>query len=106
MGRINSKKFTLKSGEEVIIRSGEFGITTRKGWRDKGVGRIIITELLYWAEKNPIIKKVCLGVFSNNKRAIHLYKSLGFEEEGCRKQHIRISEDEYLDDILMYKFVK
>jgi len=53
-----------------------------------------------------MIKKVCLGVFSNNKRAIHLYKSLGFEEEGCRKHHIRISEDEYFDDILMYKFVK
>ena len=60
---------------------------------------------LDWAEKNPLIEKVSLGVLSTNYRAIALYKSMGFVEEGRKIKEIKINENEYVDDILMYKFV-
>ncbi len=89
-----------------LSHTGEFGITIRNGWRDKGIGRVLIKELLNWAEENPMIKKVGLAVFSTNDRAIHLYKSLGFHEEGRRVQHIKLADNHYVDDLLMYKLVK
>ena len=70
-----------------------------------GIGRMLVNELLDWAEKNPFIEKVSLGVFSTNYRAISLYKSMGFKEEGRKIKEIRMNENEYIDDILMYKFV-
>jgi ribosomal protein S18 acetylase RimI-like enzyme len=66
---------------------------------------LLLTALLEWAERNPLIEKVSLGVFSTNYRAISLYKSMGFIEEGRKIKEFKTSENEYIDDILMYKLV-
>jgi len=39
-------------------------------------------------------------VFATNLRARRLYESLGFEEEGVRRRHVRI-RGEYVDEALM-----
>ncbi|MDF2885244.1 MAG: acetyltransferase [Clostridiaceae bacterium] len=88
-----------------ISHTGSFGIMIHKDYRGMGIGRMLVNELLDWAEKNSFIEKVSLGVFSTNHRAISLYKSMGFEEEGRKIKEIRMNENEYIDDILMYKFV-
>ncbi|HEX7065225.1 MAG TPA: GNAT family protein [Bacillales bacterium] len=84
---------------------GSLGISIQNSFRDSGVGRALMETLLEWAEDNPLIEKVALAVFSNNKRAIHLYEKLGFAEEGRRIKEIKFAENHYVDDILMYKFV-
>jgi ribosomal protein S18 acetylase RimI-like enzyme len=48
---------------------------------------------------------VSLGVFSTNQRAISLYKKMGFVEEGRKIKEFKMSEREYVDDIIMYKMV-
>jgi RimJ/RimL family protein N-acetyltransferase len=88
-----------------LFHTGSFETMIHRDHRGIGIGKILIGELLTWAEKNPLIEKVCLGVFSTNKRAISLYKSMGFVEEGRKNKEIKISENEYADDILMCKFV-
>jgi RimJ/RimL family protein N-acetyltransferase len=88
-----------------LFHTGSFETMIHRDHRGIGIGKILISELLTWAEKNPLIEKVSLGVFSTNKRAISLYKSMGFVEEGRKNKEIKISENEYADDILMYKFV-
>ena len=65
-----------------------------------GIGKLLITELLNWAEQNSSIEKISLGVLSTNHRAIALYKSMGFIEEGRKIKEIKFSEDSYADDIL------
>ncbi|MCO7126428.1 GNAT family N-acetyltransferase [Sporolactobacillus shoreicorticis] len=40
--------------------------------------------MIEWAKANPLIEKVASGVFSTNEAAIHLYKSMGFMEDGRR----------------------
>lgn len=77
-----------------------------KKYRSKGIGTLLIEALLDWAERNPLIEKESLGVFSNNQKAISLYKRLGFIEEGRKIKKFKIAENEYIDEILMYKFVK
>ncbi|HWI48394.1 MAG TPA: GNAT family N-acetyltransferase [Rummeliibacillus sp.] len=88
-----------------LSHTGYFTTMIKKEYRDLGIGKLLIKELLKWAEQNTSIEKVCLGVLSTNQRAIALYKSVGFVEEGRKIKEVKFSEDLYVDDILMYKLV-
>ncbi|TQR19108.1 GNAT family N-acetyltransferase [Psychrobacillus vulpis] len=88
-----------------LSHTGSITMMIKKEHRSMGVGKLLLKELLAWAEQNPLIEKVCLGVFSTNQRAINLYKSMGFVEEGRKIKEFKLSDNEYIDDILMYKFV-
>ncbi len=85
---------------------GKLGMAVRKEWRSTGVGRALLQSLLDWAKDNPQVEKVCLEVFANNSRAIHLYQSLGFVEEGRVIKGIKIAPEHYIDLVLMATFVK
>lgn len=88
-----------------LSHTGSLGIMVKKEMRNAGVGRLLLEELLSWAKQNPFIEKVSLAVFATNTRAITLYKSLGFVEEGRKIKEYKLNEHEYLDDILMCIFV-
>jgi RimJ/RimL family protein N-acetyltransferase len=85
---------------------GTFGISVHADWRGRGVGTAMIEILLEWAAAHPVIEKVCLGVWANNKGARALYRRLGFVEEGRSAMHFRIGPGEYVDDLDMAVFVK
>lgn len=86
--------------------AGEFGMSVAKHWREKGIGRALLETLLAWAEANPKLEKVQLTVRATNIRAISLYRSLGFQEEGRRRRDLKLSPNEYVDSVLMGRFVK
>jgi RimJ/RimL family protein N-acetyltransferase len=88
-----------------IAHTGEFGMSVVKLWRDFGIGRALLTALIDWALKHPTLEKLDLAVFGTNSRAIHLYDSLGFREEGRRKNAIKLAEGRYDDLVLMAKSV-
>lgn len=88
-----------------MSHKGSFALMIRKNYRGMGIGKELVQALLDWAEANPLIEKVSLGVFSTNHRAIALYKSMGFVEEGRKIKEFKMSESEYVDDIIMYKLV-
>ncbi|AMW99280.1 GNAT family N-acetyltransferase [Rummeliibacillus stabekisii] len=96
--------FRSKSNKR-ISHTGSFTAMVKKEYRNQGIGKLLIKELLKWAEHNPLIEKVSLGVLSTNQRAIELYKSMGFVEEGRKIKEVKFSDDLYVDDILMYKQV-
>lgn len=73
--------------------------------RGRGVGRALMTAALAWAEANPVLTKVGLSVFATNERAIALYRSMGFVEEGRRPREYRMEDGTWRDDILFYRFV-
>ncbi len=85
--------------------SGEFAMGVHPDFRNLGVGTHLLETLIGWAEKNELISKVNLGVFFTNSDAIHLYKNLGFREEGRKRKEIRTDDGEYVDLVLMCKFV-
>lgn len=85
---------------------GYFGISIQEAYCNQGIGRKLLEYLLEWAKAEPGLEKVCLEVFSHNERAIHLYKKLGFQEEGRKINFVKFSEDHYEDEILMYQLVK
>ncbi|GGA29711.1 GNAT family N-acetyltransferase [Psychrobacillus lasiicapitis] len=88
-----------------VSHTGSFTAMVKNDYRNQGIGKLLIKELLNWAEQNPLIEKVSLGVLSTNQRAIGLYKSMGFIEEGRKIKEVKFRDDLYVDDILMYKLV-
>ena len=96
--------FRSKSSKR-LSHTGSFTAMVKKEYRNQGIGKLLIKELLNWAEQNLLIEKVSLGVLSTNQRAIELYKSMGFVEEGRKIKEVKFSKDLYVDDILMYKLV-
>jgi len=85
---------------------GNLGISVARRWRGRGFGTALLDSLLEWATENPDIEKLCLDVFAENLRAIGLYQKLGFVEEGRRIKDIKRGVDDYVDTVMMYKFVK
>lgn len=88
-----------------LAHTGILGILILKEFRELGLGRALLETALKWAENNPLIEKVSLTVFSSNHRSINLCRKYGFIEEGRRVKEIKFGDDDYSDDILMYKFV-
>ncbi len=85
---------------------GLLGLSVASGWRNRGVGRALLTALIDWCREHPDIERVCLWVFANNAPALALYRSLGFVEEGRRVREIRFGPGEYSDDLIMAMLVK
>lgn len=62
------------------------GISVAKDWRDRGVGRALMTCAIEWARRTESVSRIELEVFSSNARAIHLYERMGFVAEGLRRR--------------------
>lgn len=88
-----------------IAHTGEFGLSVEKGARGQGIGLLLMQGLIEWATQNPTIEKIGLYVHGNNDRAIALYKKMGFEIEGLRRRELKYGEGQYVDTIIMSRFV-
>lgn len=86
-----------------MAHGGEFGVSVAKDCRGKGIARRLSERLLAWAEPRNF-KRIELRVFSNNPRAIRLYKHLGFVKEGCQKRAVRVN-DAFADLLYMTRFL-
>ena len=84
--------------------TAEIGIAILDGYRNLGIGRRLMQAVETWARDSGLLK-LSLGVFSNNERAIHLYRSCGFELEGTRSRHLYIGE-RFVDELVMAKFLQ
>lgn len=80
-------------------------IAVHAGYQGRGVGRKLMEHLISWARANPKVDKFELQVRSSNERAIALYKSLGFKEEGRKTRRLKYGPGSYLDDIYMALWV-
>lgn len=54
----------------------------------KGTGFAMCAEAILFAYANIGVHKICCEALGNNTRAIHLYKKLGFQEEGILRDHV------------------
>ncbi|MHB9144288.1 MAG: GNAT family N-acetyltransferase [Symbiobacteriia bacterium] len=83
--------------------TADLGIVILDRYRNLGIGRHLLAATEEWARDRELLK-LSLGVISSNGRAIHLYKTCGFEVEGVRSRHLYIG-GEYVDELIMGKFL-
>jgi putative acetyltransferase len=80
-------------------------IAIHEGCQGKGYGRALMQKLIDWTKAHPRIEKFELQVRSGNQKAIALYKSFGFIEEGRKIKRLKYGPNKYLDDIYMALWV-
>lgn len=68
--------------------------------RGKGYGKTSLFLILEYAFNHLNLHKIYLNVLNNNTKAINLYKSLYFEQEGIKKDHI-YKNGQYYDIVMM-----
>ena len=86
-----------------VRHSGSIGIMVGKEYHGMGIGRALMINLIDIADNWLMLIRIELGVFTDNEKAINLYKSLGFQIEGIRKYAI-IRNGKYDDDYLMARY--
>ena len=61
-------------------------IVTKKTYRNQGIGTILLKNLILLS-KNLQVSSISLEVNEENKTAFYLYKKLGFQQTGLRKNY-------------------
>lgn len=105
-GKISRERFAR------IQHVAHLSLGVDPSFQELGLGRALMLAMLDWARATrdpsladgagaPGVNRVTLDVFANNPRAINLYSSLGFVEEGRRRRHLRDLDGAEHDDVMM-----
>jgi ribosomal protein S18 acetylase RimI-like enzyme len=87
---------------DVHAHVGVLGMGVLKDWRGRGIGRRLIERTVDAARVH--FEQVDLHVYASNAPARALYASIGFIEQG-RKRNGRKLDGVYDDDIVMTRFL-
>jgi putative acetyltransferase len=79
-----------------VLALGMWVLPERRG---QGGGRMLIEAAL--EARPPGVHKIELEVFPDNAAAIDLYRSMGFEQEGLRRDHYRREDGTLRSALLM-----
>ena len=88
-----------------ISHIGTIFIAVLKDYWGHGIGRILLEDVVAWAEEVKLLNRLELTVQVRNERAVYLYQSCGFEIEGLQKRGARTDEGEWLDLYYMGRLV-
>lgn len=80
-------------------------IMVDSNYHSKGIGTLLMKELINLSDNIIKLKRLELQVFADNKKAIKLYKKFGFVEEGVQK-YSAIKNDIYTDELMMARIQK
>ncbi len=81
----------------------EFGICILREYWGNGIGRIMLENILQWADAVGI-EKISLSVIEVNTKAIQLYKRYGFVEEGLLREDRVHRDGNYYNTVIMGRF--
>jgi RimJ/RimL family protein N-acetyltransferase len=87
------------SPDKGFAHVGRLGMGLRREWRGQGLGRGLMRACFLLA-RAAAIEKVELEVFADNARALRLYNTLGFTQEGVKLRARKI-EGRYQDLVEM-----
>jgi L-phenylalanine/L-methionine N-acetyltransferase len=68
---------------------GDFGMAVHDDYQGRGVGSALLATMIDLADNWLGLRRIELEVWTDNARAIHLYKKFGFEIEGTGRQYAR-----------------
>lgn len=97
VGWVNAQRGKRDSMKHVA----DLGITLTRSARGRGIGEQLMRALEAWARASGV-RKLTLGVFRDNERAVRLYRRLGYQVDGVRTG-MAILGGRVLDEVLMSK---
>lgn len=78
----------------------EFGICISKEYWGCGIGKVMLENILTWADTVGI-EKIALTVVETNTKAINLYKNYGFVQEGLLVNDRVHKDGNYYNTVMM-----
>ncbi|WP_125982324.1 GNAT family N-acetyltransferase [Loigolactobacillus iwatensis] len=94
------------AGQEAPIQHiGELGISILQAYWGLGLGSAMMAELISWAERESILRRLELTVQARNERAIHLYQKFDFQVEGKLERGFYDEQVGFLQVLLMAKMI-
>jgi len=85
-----------------IVNEGHItNIAVKSEYRQKGIGALLVAELITFAQKKEMIG-ITLEVRVSNIAAQKLYEKFGFKPEGVRKKYYKDTNE---DAIIMWKWL-
>jgi len=79
-----------------IAHNSQIYLSVKKDYWGLGLGTAILQEIVNFANTNPIIKNISLGVKATNENAIKMYEKLGFIKVGVNRNYFNV--DGVIDD--------
>ena len=94
--------FTRCEGSKLsrFRHKAEFGICISKDYWGYGIGKVLLENVLMWADTEGI-EKISLTVVESNSKAIELYKRYGFVEEGLLIKDRIHKDGNYYNTVIM-----
>jgi RimJ/RimL family protein N-acetyltransferase len=93
------------SQRERMMHTGMIGMGMLEEWRNSGLGTLLMEKAIAWSKQNAILELLWLQVYTANHAALHLYKKMGFIENGIIKNYFK-HETDYFDVMTMSLEVK
>lgn len=91
------------SAREAYRFVADFSVYVERGWRGKGVGRVLLTRLIELGREHDYHKLV-LSAFPFNEAGMALYERLGFRMVGIYKEQ-GLLDGRWVDTIVMEKLL-
>lgn len=88
-----------------INHIGEIFLAVLKDYWGYGLGQLLMTAAIDWAEHSGVIRRLELTVQRRNAKAVHIYEKFGFKIEGIKKRGAKTKNGEFLDVYLMGKLI-
>ena len=85
IGHIELDGFDLENQSAFICRV----LVGPAKMRGRGLGKIIVKQLVDLAFNNLDLHRLAVGVLEFNQAAIHCYKQCGFQHEGCYREIVK-----------------
>jgi ribosomal protein S18 acetylase RimI-like enzyme len=92
--------FVREKGPKVRHKGRIWGVYVASEFRNQGICRKILREILQRCVSMDELKQVLLSVAVSQAAARHLYQSLGFQSFGCELSALRIG-DRFIDEDYM-----
>jgi RimJ/RimL family protein N-acetyltransferase len=90
---------------KVMEHTAVVGMGMLKEWRGTGLGTFLLQMTIEWAKEHPVLELIWLQVYTENKLGVHLYRKMGFEENGIIKNFFKHHLG-YFDNLTMTMRVK
>jgi RimJ/RimL family protein N-acetyltransferase len=84
---------------------GKLGVIVNSDFRNMGIGYHLIDFAIRESKRINRKEKITLSTFTENKRALHLYKKMGFRNVGIRRKQFYMNS-KYYDEVLMELWIE
>jgi ribosomal protein S18 acetylase RimI-like enzyme len=101
---VGTVAFVRETGMKTAHKGNVYGMFVAPEMRGKGVGKLLLLELIKKAKHGDGLEQINLSVISGNGTAKKLYQALGFEVYGVERNALKYNGEYFDEELMVLKF--